>query len=58
MIKFIIDKMFWKQFYENKPGQICIDKKSYEFMIQFQISNTVVDCETNITFLSVNIDFM
>ena len=42
----------------DKFQGICIGKKTYEAVKHFQINDTVVQCESNATFLGVNIDFM
>ena len=42
----------------DKFQAICIGKKTYEAIKHSQINDTVIQCESNVTLLCVNIDFM
>ena len=42
----------------DKFQAICIGKKTYEAIKHSDINDTVIQCESNVTLLCVNIDFM
>ena len=52
---------FDKNFTKANPEKfqaICIDKKSHENIDSFQVGQTNIKCDDNVTLLSINLDYM
>ena len=53
--------MVFQQFHESQPDKfqaICIGKKAHDNIESFQIGQTNIKCEENVTLLGINIYFM